>query len=104
MSKIRNRFILIISMVFISTLILLGSSIRAFASSGSSEEYHKYYTCITLEQGDTLWELSEDYVIDGVMSRQEFIKEACRLNHISKDSVLQSRSTLAIAYYSTELK
>lgn len=104
MSRARKHMILILCMVVISVLVLLGSSIRAFASSGSSEEYHKYYTCITLESGDTLWDLADDYVIDGVMSRQDFMKEACRLNHISKDTVLKAGDTLAIAYFSSEVK
>lgn len=104
MSRSKKNIILIISMVVISVLVFLGSSIRAFASSGSSEEYHKYYTCITLESGDTLWDLANDYAIDGVMSRKDFMNEACRLNHIGKDTILKTGDTLAIAYYSTELK
>ena len=104
MSKTRKPFILILSMVLISVFILLGSSIRAFASSGCSNEYHKYYTCITLQNGDTLWDLADDYTIDGVMSREEFMKEVCRMNHIRKDTVLKSGDSLAIAYYSTEVK
>ena len=104
MSRTRKNVIFIIGIILVSLIILLGSSIRAFASSGQQEEYHKYYTCITLQNGDTLWDLADDYVIEGVMSRQDFIKEACRLNHISSSSVLKSGDTLAIAYYSTDIK
>ena len=104
MSRARKHFIVIMGIILVSLFILLGSSIRAFASSGQQADYHKYDTCITLESGDTLWNLADDYVIDGVMSRQDFMKEACRLNHISSSTVLKSGDTLAIAYYSTELK
>ncbi|MCI7323334.1 MAG: LysM peptidoglycan-binding domain-containing protein [Lachnospiraceae bacterium] len=104
MTRARKHVIVITGVILISFFILLGSSIRAFASSGYPEEYHKYYTCITLESGDTLWNLADDYMIDGVMSRQDFMKEVCKLNHISEDTVLRSGDSLAIAYYSTDIK
>ena len=100
----RRRIMIAVGTILVCILVLLGSRIRALASSENAADFHKYYTSITVEPGDNLWSLSEDYVIDHVMNREQFIREVCRLNHISENDVLHSGQTLAIAYYSTEEK
>ena len=36
--------------------------IRSLASSGEEQVKFKYYTQVTLAYGETLWDLSEDYI------------------------------------------
>ena len=100
----RRSLLITMSLILVSAFILLGNSISAFASSGQPEEYHKYYTYITVEEGDTLWDLADTYKVDHVMSRKDFIKEVCRLNHFTDREILKSGDTIAIAYYSKEIK
>lgn len=100
----RRSLLITMSLILVSAFILWGNSISAFASSSQPEEYHKYYTYITVEEGDTLWDLADTYKIDHVMSRKDFIKEVCRLNHITEREILKSGDTIAIAYYSKEIK
>ncbi|MCI7106257.1 MAG: LysM peptidoglycan-binding domain-containing protein [Agathobacter sp.] len=102
--RAEKRILLIAGIILVSILILLGSSMNAFASSRTRNELHKYYTSIEVNPGDTLWNISEDYVIDHVMSREDFIDEVCRLNNISEKDILHSGQYLIVAYYSTEEK
>lgn len=100
--RAEKRMIVIIGIIVVSLLILLGSSISAFASSRSPKTLHKYYTSIQIEQGDTLWTLADDYIIDGVMSKEEFIDEVCQINRISENDILHSGRSIVVAYYSAE--
>jgi hypothetical protein len=95
----------LIVLVVMTTLVLLGGSIRAFASSQSkAAPLHKYYTSIRVEKGDSLWSIADDYIIDGVQSREDFIDEVCTLNHISQQDMLHSGDHLVVMYYSDEMK
>jgi len=102
--RVERRVIAISAIIFISLLILIGSSISAFANSRSGSTYHKYYTSIQLEKGDTLWTIADDYVIDGLMSKEDFINEVCQLNKISENDILHSGDYIVIAYYSPDLQ
>lgn len=102
--QMEKRLIAIISIIVISVLILIGSSINAFANSRSEEAFYKYYTSIRIEKGDTLWNIADDYIIDGMVSREDFISEVCQLNRISENDILHSGDYIVIAYYSTEKK
>jgi cell division protein YceG involved in septum cleavage len=101
----QKRMIALVSIAVLAILILLGSSIRAFASSKAVEApKYKYYTSIQVEKGDSLWSIAGDYAIDGVMSRQDFIDEVCALNQISPKDTLRSGDHLIVMYYSDEEK
>jgi cell division protein YceG involved in septum cleavage len=101
----QKRILVLIALAVISSVIILCCSIRAFASSRSTAEpLHKYYTSICVEKGDSLWSIAEDYTVDGVLSREEFIDEVCKLNNISDQDSLRSGEHLVVMYYSTEVK
>ena len=101
---IQKRVIAIAGILIVSLLILLGSSIRTFASSRDNKPLHKYYTSIQIEKGDSLWTLSDKYIVDGVYSKDDFIKETSELNHLTNHDELHAGDYLTIAYYSTEIK
>ena len=100
---IQKRVIAIACILIVSLLILLGSSIRTFASSRDNKPLHKY-TSIQIEKGDSLWTLSDKYIVDGVYSKDDFIKETSELNHLTNQDELHAGDYLTIAYYSTEIK
>ena len=102
--RARKVMIAIACILIVSLLILLGSSIRTFASSRDNKPLHKYYTSIQIEKGDSLWTLSDKYIVDGVYSKDDFIKETSELNHLTNQDELHAGDYLTIAYYSTEIK
>lgn len=101
---IQKRVIAIAGILIVSLLILLGSSICTFASSRDNKPLYKYYTSIQIEKGDSLWTLSDKYIVDGVYSKDDFIKETSELNHLTNQDELHAGDYLTIAYYSTEIK
>ena len=55
---------------------------------------------IQVEAGDTLWTLADNYVVDGYLTKKEFIQEVCRLNHLSNGQI-QRGEYIVIVYYAT---
>lgn len=101
---IQKRIIALVVLLIVSLLILLGSSIRTFASSRSNESLHKYYTSVRIENGDSLWNLADQYTVDGIYDRNDFIKETCELNQLTDQDDLHSGEYIIVGYYSTEAK
>ncbi len=100
----RERRIIALAVILVIAFgILLGTSINAFASSKDSLEYHKYYTSIKVESGDTLWTIADHYMTGCDMDKQSYIEEVCQLNGLT-DGQIHSGDYLIVAYYSTDLQ
>ncbi len=86
----------LICMVTICTISY--SSIRTQANTG-----FKYYTCITVQSGETLWSIADRYIDYGhYESKDTYIKEVENINHLNnRDSLLVGQS-LVVPYYSAE--
>lgn len=95
----RRQIAALIAIITVSFFILIGSSISAFASARDRVQLHKYYTCIQVQRGDTLWDLAEHYTAENVMSRQEFIDEVTAINGL-KDGQIRSGDYIVVGYYS----
>ena len=94
----------VVIIVLISLGVLLGGSINALASSKADiASYNKYYTSIRVESGDTLWSIADEYIADFNLSKEDYIKEICQLNHISEDDI-HAGEYIIIPYYSHEVK
>ncbi len=94
-----------IVILILTALILLGSGIRAFAgSTKNSQDLHTYYTSIELEQGDTLWDIAQEYTFGTGVDAQDYIEEVCTLNHLSNADSVHEGNYIVIPYYSYEDK
>ena len=65
--------------------------------------YYKYYTSIRIEAGDTLWSLADAYADENFKSKESFIKEVVRTNHLLDDNICEG-DYLIVPYYSAEFK
>ena len=93
------------AIVILTGMILLGTGIRAFAgSTHSSQELHTYYTSIEVEQGDTLWDIAQEYTFGTGIHTQDYIEEVCTLNHLSDPENIHEGNCIVIPYYSYEDK
>ncbi|MCH5334045.1 MAG: LysM peptidoglycan-binding domain-containing protein [Agathobacter sp.] len=101
--QVKRQILILAAVVVTGLAILLGSSIRAMASSPKKAEMHKYYTSIAVERGDTLWALADDYIAEGLMDRKAFIAEVSELNHLT-DGHIHSGAHIIVPYYSEEVK
>lgn len=74
------------------------STIRTNANDG-----YKYYTRITVGAGESLWELSDDYMDDvHYDSKKEYIAEVCSINHLEDADGINAGQSLVVPYYSSE--
>lgn len=98
-------------LVFLMTLFLIlicavsYHSLSTSAHSGEEQVYFKYYTNISVEYGETLWTIAEEYIdYGGYRDIGEYISEVQSINHLSEDCALKSGQNLIIPYFSSEFK
>ena len=74
------------------------SSIRSSAGNG-----FKYYTNITVEYGETLWSLADEYIdYENYKDKNSYISEVRSINHLNEDCAIMAGQTLIVPYYSEE--
>lgn len=75
--------------------------IRSLASSGEDQLKFKYYTQVTVAYGETLWDLSDDYIdYDEYKDKKEYIAEVQSINHLTEEDSIRAGQTLIVPYYS----
>lgn len=73
-------------------------SIRSDASSG-----FKYYTSVTVEAGESLWDIAEEYIdYDYYKDRNDYISEVKNINHLDAQGSILAGQSLILPYYSAE--
>lgn len=100
----RQRSILAIVFIFLVAVgILLGTKMNTFASSDKDiASYHKYYKSIQIESGDTLWTIADDNIAGFNIEKNDYIKEVCEINEISKDNI-HAGDYIVVPYYSQDI-
>ena len=100
---VNKKFLGIFFILIISLGIILGSSLHIFANSSDYRSYHKYYTSIQIQPGDTLWSIADDYIASMNIDKEEYISEICELNNITEDTI-HSGEYIIVSYYSQDEK
>lgn len=82
-------------------ILICSVSYRAISSNAS--DGFKYYTGVTVEAGESLWDLAGEYM-DGAHydSRESYIAEICSINHLSDENAISVGQLLILPYYSQE--
>lgn len=82
---------------------ILICSVSYGSINSSANDGFKYYTSVTVEAGESLWVLAEEYV-DGVHydSRESYIAEVCSINHLADENAITAGQMLILPYYSQE--
>ena len=98
--QIRRRvFTMITTICLIVFCAVSYQGIRSLASSG--EEQLKYYTQVTVAYGETLWDLSENYIdYEEYKDKNEYIEEVQSINHLAEEDSIRAGQTLIVPYYS----
>lgn len=86
-------------------LILFGTisyqSITSSAKSGEQDIMFKYYTNITVTQGETLWDIANEYIdYEQYKDIDSYIDEVRSINHIDENSVIRIGQNLIVPYFS----
>lgn len=64
----------------------------------NTEAREKYYTSIQVEDGDTLWNIAEEYMTEDFEDRDSFMNEVRQMNNLT-GSIIRSGDILLIPYY-----
>lgn len=98
----RQKLVLGFVTVFaaICMVLICSLSYRAIRSNASSS--FKYYTSITVNTGDTLWNIADEYIdYDFYKNKNSYISEVKHINHLEEDTI-SAGQTLVVPYYSSE--
>lgn len=88
-------FVFIITLTVICGFIVTGD----FQSLAQTENgaYGKLYKSITIEKGDTLWDIAEEYITDDYESIDEYVSVLMDMNNLKSDKILYG-DQLIVAY------
>ena len=75
--------------------------IRSLASSGEDPLKFKYYTKVTVAYGETLWDISDNYIdYEEYKNKKEYIEEVQSINHLAEEDSIRAGQMLIVPYYS----
>lgn len=77
------------------------SLMQVMAEEEESCTYHKYYTSIRLEEGDTLWSIAQEYNVHSEKTMEEYVRELRQMNSLLDDTI-HAGNYLTVAYYAPE--
>lgn len=97
---IHNNFKLFI--ISLCILLVLGVSILSdFGNGGkvsASTANQKYFVCIEIGEGDTLWSIADMYISEEYSSVDEYVAELKELNDLDSD-MIYCGATLVVPYF-----
>ncbi len=98
----KQRVALVIISVFIIMIgcVICGSIFTSAKNPETDIPQYKYYKSITIEQGDSLWSIAEQYCNDEYKDTYEYINEIKQLNGLDADTIHEGQH-LVVAYYDT---
>ncbi|MDO4616633.1 MAG: LysM peptidoglycan-binding domain-containing protein [Lachnospiraceae bacterium] len=91
------------TLLFLLMIGIFAISAKTAGAQESADPRFKYYTSITIQDGDTLWTIAEEHRTEEYDTVKAYIKEVREINHLSGDQII-SGSTLVIPYYTDEYK
>lgn len=58
----------------------------------------KYYTTLLVEEGDTLWDIADEYMTEEYEDKEAFIREVSAMNQLT-GHIIRCGDTIIIPYY-----
>lgn len=90
---------IIIGSVLIFICFMIISSFKGSDSKAdASTTNQKYFLCITIDYGDTLYDIATEYISEEYDSIDDYIAEVKSINNLVNDSI-QSGATLVVPYF-----
>lgn len=98
------------TLLLLAMFITIGSAIagNSFPSKAKEEGtghhvQYKYYKSIAIQNGDTLWEIANEYKTEKYESTEEYVEELKQINALDSDVIHEDRRLLVV-YYDSEWK
>ena len=103
----RRQFALLLFVItlFIIFGVFLGTTLMTGAQSDDYVPEFKYYTTVTVHEGDTVTKLATKYYSDNHYSNfNNYVFEICSINRLGEKDNIKAGENIIIPYYSTEFK
>lgn len=88
----------IISITLFSIYIFSQCFLDTLAEDHSVPERKRYFTCIEIQKGDTLWSIAQVYSRGGDLSMEEYLDELRSMNNL-KEEIIHTGRYLTIMYF-----
>lgn len=99
----KAKTVFIVGVLSLLCVISFTLMMNSGAKAEEKELLHKYYTVVTIENGDSLWDYANEYGELGYKNRSEYISEIQSINHLRNIDKLVSGETIVLPYYSYEI-
>lgn len=96
---VSDKKITIIVAIIVTVVLYVAISHPGESKADAKTASTKLFTCITVQEGDTLWTIAEDYMTEEYSSIQDYIDEVVRMNDIKDASDIKAGSNIAVPYY-----
>ena len=91
---ISTKKIFIIAGIILVTVLYILISHKDSPATSASNASKKYYKCITIEEGDTLWDIANEYKTEEYASTQDYIDEVLAMNNLNTDVIVDGTNLL----------
>ena len=93
-----------ITLFVLTLLLVLATALGLFKTDAKAADkneitLYKYYKCIEISKGDSLWDFAEKYAPDDNVDK--YISEVRHINNLTSDDIKVGYN-LIVPYYSTE--
>ncbi|MGI5988910.1 MAG: LysM peptidoglycan-binding domain-containing protein [Lachnospiraceae bacterium] len=95
--KRRVLFLALTAAAVVAIFVMLKTS-TVSATPSISEQKAKYYTSITIERNETLWDIAGKYYDSSYENRQDYIDNVKNVNGLSDDTI-KTGNKLVIYYW-----
>lgn len=94
------RFLLATAVVAATVCLILVSNKKVVSAdeSGKAPQLNKYYKSITIEPGDTLWSIAEEYKSGAYKTTKDYVEELMDMNDVHSGRITSGQK-LVVAYY-----
>ncbi len=90
--------LVMVAVIVVSMALNAGASEKKIPS-----DLYKYYTTISVSEGDTLWKIAGEYCDTNYTSYADYISEIKAINDMKSDK-LYAGGSITVYYYSREYK
>ena len=101
----KRRMVILLATLFVVTVgsIVCGSIFSSAKDPATDIPQHKYYKSITIEEGESLWSIAQEYRTDAYKDTCEYIHELKELNGLTSETIHEGQH-LIVAYYDTQVR
>lgn len=100
---IRRCIMALVTLCIILVCTVSYHAIQSSASTADQAVKFKYYTTITVDAGETVWDIADEF-IDHEMykNKNAYIAEVASINKLDADCTIKAGQHLIVPYYSDE--